>query len=90
MFYGVISDDQSHLENARAISCAECSKLTRAGLESIGREKFTLSYWEVVKADKCSFVYNRFDFPQRYKTMNYLVICEILLILCLSQTKKKI
>ena len=49
MFYGVISDDQSHLENARAISCAECSKLTRAGLESIGREKFTLSYWEVVK-----------------------------------------
>ena len=49
MFYGVISDDQSYLENARAISCAECSKLTRAGLESIGREKFTLSYWEVVK-----------------------------------------
>lgn len=49
MFYGVISDDQAHLENARAISIGECSKLTREGKESIGREKFTLSYWEVIK-----------------------------------------
>lgn len=49
MFYGVISDDQAHLENARAISISECSKLTREGKESIGREKFTLSYWEVIK-----------------------------------------
>lgn len=33
MFYGVISDDQAHLENARAISIGECSKLTREGKE---------------------------------------------------------
>ena len=49
MFYGVISDDQAHLENARAISISECSKLIREGKESIGREKFTISYWEVIK-----------------------------------------
>lgn len=49
MFYGVISDDQTHLENARAISISECSKLIREGKESIGREKFTVSYWKIVK-----------------------------------------
>lgn len=49
MFYGVISDDQSHLENARAISISECSILCREGINSIGREKFSISYWEVIK-----------------------------------------
>lgn len=49
MFYGVISDSQSHLENARAISISECSKLCREGKSSIGREKFSISYWEVIK-----------------------------------------
>ena len=49
MFYGVISDSQSHLENARAISISECSKLCREGISSIGREKFSISYWEVIK-----------------------------------------
>lgn len=49
MFYGVISDKQEHLENARAISISECSNLCRDGIDSIGREKFSISYWEVVK-----------------------------------------
>lgn len=31
MFYEIISDNQTRLENARAISISECSKLTREG-----------------------------------------------------------
>lgn len=49
MFYGVISDDQSHLENARAIVASECSKLCRDGINSIGRETFSVGFWEVIK-----------------------------------------
>lgn len=49
MFYGVISDDQSHLENARAIVAGECSKLCRDGINSIGRETFSVGFWEVIK-----------------------------------------
>lgn len=49
MFYGVISDDQSHLENARAIVTSECSKLCRDGINSIGRETFSVGQWEVVR-----------------------------------------
>lgn len=74
MFYGVIADDQSHLENARAISSAECSKLTRGGKESIGREKFTLSYWEVVKPlSVVSFIAdNTYSEVQNNKLLNDL------------------
>lgn len=74
MFYGVISDDQAYLENARAISISECSKLTREGKESIGREKFTLSYWEVIKPLKVvSFIADS-TFPevQNNKLLNDL------------------
>lgn len=49
MFYGVISDDQFHQEDARCIAATECSKLCREGINSIGRETFTVSQWEVVK-----------------------------------------
>ncbi len=49
MFYGVISDDQSHQENARAVSISECSTLSREGLKSIGKEHFSISFWEVIK-----------------------------------------
>ena len=49
MFYGVISDDQSHQENARCISCCESSTLVRKGKDSIGRENFTLSHWVVIE-----------------------------------------
>lgn len=49
MFYGVVSDDQSHQENARAIVTGECSKLCREGISSVGRETISLSHWEVVK-----------------------------------------
>lgn len=49
MFYGVISDNQSHQENARAIVTGECSKLCREGTSSIGRETISLSHWEIVK-----------------------------------------
>lgn len=49
MFYGVISYDQEHQENARAVCMSECSFLCREGLESIGREYFSISYWEVIK-----------------------------------------
>lgn len=47
MFYGVLSDDQEHLENARAICVSECSALARSGKESIGREYFCISQWLV-------------------------------------------
>ena len=47
MFYGVISDDQNHQENARAICASECSILCKNGIDSIGREYFTLSYWKI-------------------------------------------
>ncbi len=49
MFYGVISDDQHHLEDARAICVAECSALCKEGKTSIGRERFTISHWMVTK-----------------------------------------
>lgn len=47
MFYGVISDDQNHQENARAVCASECSTLCAEGMESIGREFFSLSYWKI-------------------------------------------
>ena len=49
MFYGVISDDQSHQENARAIVTSECSKLCHEGITSFGRETITVAHWEVIK-----------------------------------------
>ena len=49
MFYGVISDDQSHQENARAIVVSECSRLHRDPETIMGRESISLSYWEVIK-----------------------------------------
>lgn len=49
MFYGVLSDNQQHLENARAICISECSSLVRSGKESIGREYFCISQWLVKK-----------------------------------------
>lgn len=74
MFYGVISDDQAHLENARAISISECSKLTREGKKSIGREKFTISYWEVIKPlNVVSFIADTtFSEVQNNKLLNNL------------------
>lgn len=49
MFYGVISDDQSHQDHARAIAVSECSSLCKEGIDSTGREYFTVAHWEVVK-----------------------------------------
>lgn len=49
MFYGVISDDQSHQDHARCIAASECSKLCRDGIRSIGRETFTVAHWEITK-----------------------------------------
>ena len=74
VFYGVISDNQSHLENARVISVCECSSLCRKGKESIGREKFSISYWEVVKPlNVISFIADT-TFPgiQNNMLLNYL------------------
>lgn len=42
IFYGVLSDDERHLENARAICVAECSSLFREGILAAGREKLLL------------------------------------------------
>lgn len=49
MFYGVISDNQAHQEDARAVVASECSTLCREGIESIGREVFSIAHWEVIK-----------------------------------------
>ena len=57
MFYGVISDDQSHLENSRAICTIECSELCKEVILSSGRETFTISHWVVRKPLRvCSFI----------------------------------
>lgn len=45
IFYGVLSDDERHLENARAICVAECSSLFREGILAAGREKITSTQW---------------------------------------------
>lgn len=47
VLYGVISDDQHHLENARAIGVAECSKLAASGKDSVGKEYISNSQWIV-------------------------------------------
>lgn len=64
MFYGVISDDQSHLENARVISACECSELCREGRESIGKESFTVSHWEVIKPLRVVSLITDTTFPE--------------------------
>ncbi len=63
MFYGVISDNQAHLENARAIVTCECSKLCREGIGSIGREVFSVSHWEVIKPLHVVSLINDTTFP---------------------------
>jgi hypothetical protein len=63
MFYGVISDDQSHLENARAIVAGECCKLSRGGTSTIGREDICMSYWEVQKPLRVVSLINDATFP---------------------------
>lgn len=47
VFYGCLADDQSHLENGRALGLMECSKLVR-DMEGFGREYVTASVWEVL------------------------------------------
>ena len=64
MFYGVISDNQAHQENARAIITSECSHLCREGITSIGRETFSLSYWEVMKPLHIVSLINDVTFPE--------------------------
>ena len=49
MFYGVISENQSEQEKARLIATSECSVLCHQGKNSIGKEIFTISHWEVIK-----------------------------------------
>lgn len=49
MFYGVISDIQSHQDHARCIAASECSTLCRDGIASVGRETFTVAHWEITK-----------------------------------------
>lgn len=64
MFYGVISDDQTQQENARAISACECSKLCREGIASIGRESFSLSHWEIIKTLHVASLITDITFPE--------------------------
>lgn len=71
LFYGVISDDSQHLENARAIATSECSVLCRDGINSIGREMFTISYWKTMAPlNVVSFITNK-SFPKVHD--NYLL-----------------
>lgn len=64
MFYGVISDDQSHQEKARAIVASECSQLWRIGTDSYGIETFTVSHWEVIKPLYIVSLINDTTFPE--------------------------
>ena len=49
VFYGIISDDERHLENARAIGIAECSVLADEGINSSGREYIANSQWIITE-----------------------------------------
>lgn len=49
VFYGIISDDERHLENARAIGVSECSVLADNGYNSIGREYISVSQWVITE-----------------------------------------
>lgn len=50
VFYGILSDNESHLENARAIGLSECSILANAGINSIGREYIATSQWKITES----------------------------------------
>lgn len=56
VLYGVISDDQHHLENARAIGVMECSKLVTLGKDSVGKEYISNSQWVVKQPIKTACV----------------------------------
>ena len=47
VFYGILSDDERHLENARVIGISECSVLADGGINSIGREHIAVSQWVI-------------------------------------------
>lgn len=49
VFYGILSDDERHLENSRAIGVSECSLLSNRGKESIGREYIANSQWMITE-----------------------------------------
>lgn len=74
MFYGVISDDQNHQENAQAICACECSSLCKEGTDSIGREIFTLSYWKIKEPLKVFSLITDTTFPnvQDNKLLNMM------------------
>lgn len=63
VFYGVLSDDERHLENARAICVAECSKLYGEGILAAGREKITSTQWRITDDIRvaCIMSANSFD-----------------------------
>lgn len=63
IFYGVLSDDERHLENARAICVAECSSLFREGILAAGREKITSTQWLITDDIRvaCIMSANSFD-----------------------------
>ncbi len=56
VFYGILSDDERHLENARAIGVSECSVLADEGINSIGREYISTSQWIVTKSFKVACI----------------------------------
>lgn len=58
-----MSDDERHLENARAICVAECSSLFREGILAAGREKITSTQWLITDDIRvaCIISANSFD-----------------------------
>lgn len=64
MFYGVISDNQAHQEDARAVVTSECSILCREGINSIGREVFSVAHWEVIKPLHIVSLINDTTYPE--------------------------
>ena len=58
-----MSDDERHLENARAICVAECSSLFREGILAAGREKITSTQWLITDDIRvaCIMSANSFD-----------------------------
>ena len=56
VFYGILSDDERHLENARAIGVSECSVLADEGYNSIGREYIAVSQWAITKSIAVAYI----------------------------------
>lgn len=73
VFYAAMSDDPEHLEQARAITLSECSKLASLGLSSKGREYISVSRWRILEPLRVACIVT----PNRYVDVDNKFIDQI-------------